>query len=172
MIETTPRPSPIRVRIDQRFPTDEERAAAVDEDPAESIYDTIPDDQRAHVLLQWIHAALQAGLAEAEATRAALERLEDRSVGIERQVEGARLAVETIDKRIAAGQRSQEEARTAALDAQIARPKWLRLLEHPTARPALGLLTWLGGMGSMAVLDYLGLESEPIFRLFAAIWGL
>lgn len=173
VIEATPRPPPIRVRIDQRFPTDEERAAAaVEEDPAESVYDTIPDGQRAAVLLQWIHTEIAAihdalvsdgghlGILAKQATQALS------TLTAERETLG------TLDKRIASEIAKAEKLRTDALEEHTARPLWLAVLDHEATRPALGLVTWLGGMASMGLLDYLGLESEPIFRLIALIWGL
>lgn len=173
MVERTPRPPPIRVRVDQRFPTDEERArAALETDPTETLYDTIPDGQRVAVLLQWIHEKVGVVSQEGAAVVDALARLEGHVLGLSRQTEGVRIAAETLDKRIGAALRELEERRAAEVDALVARPRWRAVLEHPTTRPALGLLTWLGGMASMGLLDYLGLESEPIFRLIALIWGL
>lgn len=172
VIESTPRPPPIRVRIDQRFPTDEERAAAVEEDPAESVYDMIPDGQRVAVLLQWINDKL-AGLNEAIASEGGhLDVLAKQTAQSLSTLVATRETLATIDKRIAGEIARNEKLRTDALEEHTARPLWLAVLDHKATRPALGLLTWLGGMASMGLLDYLGLESEPVFRLIALIWGL
>lgn len=171
VLESTPRPPPIRVRVDQRFPTDEEREAA-QEDPGGSVYDAIPDDQRSQVLLQWIHeelAGLRDSLTSDGGHLGVLARQATQALGT---LTAERESIATIDKRIASALAQADKRRTDALEAAADRTPLQRLVESPHAGRLAAVLTWVGGMISMGVLDYLGLESEPIFRFVALIWGL
>lgn len=84
--------------------------------------------------------------------------------------------VERIDHRDATRLREASATKAAESAAMAARPRVLRLLDHSAAKPALGLLTWLwGGLsGALLVgaLDYLGAETEPVTRFLLSWLGL
>lgn len=174
VIESTPRPPPIRVRVDQRFPTDEERANQ--EDPSGSVYDAIPDGQRVSVLLQWTHTAienLRADLGGAGGQESGvLDRVEAHLYTIAQSFSAMSLSVQTLEKRVQGELLRAEQERRNSLENIEALPRWQTFLGPRHVERLYAVITFVSGIVVMGVVDYLGLESEPLFRLFAAIWGL
>lgn len=84
--------------------------------------------------------------------------------------------LERIDHRDATRLREASATKAAESAALAARPRVLRLLDHPAIKPGLSLLTWLwGGLsGALLVgaLDYLGVETEPVTRFLLGWLGV
>lgn len=157
---------PARVRVPQPAEVQEEEeievAASTGPHPAELL---VPDQQR----IVWVLDQL---LEIATEIRAFVSWIRPLGDYLARGVE----LVERIDQRDATRLRESNAERAAETAAIASKPTWQRILDHRAARPALGLLTWLwGGLsGALVVgaLDYLGAETEPVTKFLLAWLGV
>lgn len=159
---------PIRVRVPSGGPIvrgDDDPGDATPPPPARSDEPLVPDQHQP----RWALDEIRSLLSEARDSVSWIRPLQDYvAKGVE--------VLERIDGRIAPRLREDAERQRAEQAAVLARPRVLRLLDHPAVKPGLSLLTWLwGGLSGallVGVLDYLGAETEPVTRFLLGWLGV